>query len=54
MYGLKRLQKKSGFYESLVKSIPQGLRPSDFEAFSARLKPCPFKTEARFEFFRSL
>jgi hypothetical protein len=28
------------------RKIPQGLKPSVFEAFTARLKPCPFK--ARF------
>jgi hypothetical protein len=25
-------------------AFPQGLKPGDFCAFTARLKPCPFKT----------
>ena len=31
-------------FRFLGKSIPQGLKPIDFAAFMARLKPCPFKT----------
>jgi hypothetical protein len=38
-----------------MKDIPQGLKPVDFMGtFAARLKPCPFKTPAQYEFFRSL
>jgi hypothetical protein len=40
---------------SFGESLPQGLKPrTNFAAFTARLKSCPFKATASAEFFRSL
>jgi hypothetical protein len=34
---------------------PSGVKtPADIEALAARINPCPFKTAAQLEFFRSL
>jgi len=42
--GLSRLRKKAVVGLNTLQRIPQGLKPcADSAAFSARLKPCPFK-----------
>jgi hypothetical protein len=53
--GAKQAAEKGSTWSKEPEEHTSGAKaPVDLVAFTARLKPCPFKTAAQSEFFRSL